>query len=62
MGARDTMKTFFAAMNEQVAPVSGYGPRIISTPMGPFSWNDNLGVWVNTNNGMQMPNITFQDM
>lgn len=62
MGAKDTMKTFFAAMNEAVVPTRGYGPKIISTPMGPFSWNDNLQTWVNTNNGMQMNNIAFQDM
>lgn len=62
MGAKDTMKTFFSAMNEQVAPTRGYGPKIVSTPMGSFSFNDALGVWVNTNNGMQMPNIAFQDM
>ena len=62
MGAKHTMKTFFAAMNEQVAPTRGYGPRIVATPMGPFSWNDNLGVWVNINNGMKLNNLAFQDM
>jgi hypothetical protein len=62
MGAKNTMNMFFAAMNEQVAPTRGYGPKIISTPMGPFTWNDNLNVWVNSNNGMQMNNIAFQDM
>ncbi len=62
MGAKDTMKTFFAAMNEAVVPTRGYGPKIISTPMGPFAWNDNLNAWVNSNNGMQMNNIAFQDM
>lgn len=62
MGARDTMKTFFAAMNEAVVPTRGYGPRIISTPMGPFSWDDNIQAWINTNNGMRMDNIAFQDM
>lgn len=62
MGAKDTMKTFFAAMNEAVVPTRGYGPKIISTPMGPFSWNDALQTWINTNNGMQMNNIAFQDM
>lgn len=49
-------------MNEQTVPTRGYGPKIVSTPMGPFSFNDTLGVWVNANNGMQMPNIAFQDM
>jgi len=62
MGAKDTMKTFFAAMNGNVVPTRGYGPKIISTPMGPFAWNDNLNAWVNSNNGMQMNNIAFQDM
>lgn len=62
MGARDTMKTFFAAMNEAVVPTQGYGSKIISTPMGPFGWNDALQTWVNMNNGMQMNNIAFQDM
>ena len=62
MGAKDTMKTFFAAMNEAVVPTRGYGPKIISTPMGPFTWNDNIQAWVNSNNGMQMNNIAFQDM
>ena len=62
MGAKDTMKMFFASMNEQSVPTRGYGPKIVSTPMGPFSFNDTLGVWVNANNGMQMPNIAFQDM
>jgi hypothetical protein len=56
------MKTFFAAMNEQVVSSRGYGAKIVSTPMGPFSWNDVLQVWVNNNNGMQMNNIAFQDM
>ncbi len=62
MGAKDTMKTFFTAMNAAVVPTRGYGPKIISTPMGPFAWNDNLNAWVNSNNGMQMNNIAFQDM
>lgn len=62
MGAKDTMKTFFAAMNEAVVPTRGYGPKIISTPMGPFTWNDALQTWVNANSGMQMNNIAFQDM
>jgi hypothetical protein len=62
MGAKDTMKTFFTAMNEAVVPTRGYGPKIISTPMGPFAWNDNLNAWVNSSNGMQMNNIAFQDM
>lgn len=56
---RSTMKNFFAAMGSQM--MGGYGAKIISTPMGPFQWDDNLQVWVNTNNGMQMNNIAFQD-
>jgi hypothetical protein len=62
MGAKDTMKMFFASMNEAVVPTRGYGPKIISTPMGPFGWNEALQTWVNTNNGMQMNNIAFNDM
>lgn len=62
MGAKDTMSTFFKAMRGQSISTSGYGPKIVSTPMGPFSWNDHLQTWVNTNNGMQMANIAFQDM
>jgi hypothetical protein len=56
---RSTMKNFFAAMGSQM--MGGYGAKTISTPMGPFQWDDNLQVWVNTNNGMQMNNIAFQD-
>ena len=62
MGAKDTMQTFFAAMSGQVMSTRGYGPKIVSTPLGPFAWNDTLEKWVNTNNGMQMNNIAFQDM
>jgi hypothetical protein len=56
---RSSMKNFFAAMGSQM--MGGYGAKTISTPMGPFQWDDNLQVWVNTNNGMQMNNIAFQD-
>jgi hypothetical protein len=62
MGAKDTMNTFFTAMQGQMANSAGYGAKIISTPMGPFKWDDNLNSWINTNNGMQMGNISFQDM
>ena len=62
MGVKNIMDTFFAAMNEQVAPSRGYGAKIVSTPMGPFSWNETLQMWINPNNGMQMNNISFQDM
>lgn len=56
---RSSMKNFFAAMGAQM--MGGYGAKTISTPMGPFQWDDNLQVWVNVNNGMQMNNIAFQD-
>jgi hypothetical protein len=59
MGAKDTMQTFFMGMAGQMT--SGYGARTISTPMGPFKWDDNINMWVNTNNGMVMSNISFQD-
>jgi len=59
MGAKDTMQTFFMGMAGQLT--SGYGARTISTPMGPFKWDDNINMWVNTNNGMVMSNISFQD-
>lgn len=55
------MKTFFAAMNEQVG-MGGYGSKIKSTPMGPFRWNDLTQLWENVNNGMVMNNVSFQDM
>jgi hypothetical protein len=61
MSARKTMKTFFAAMNEQVG-MGGYGSKIKSTPMGPFRWNDLIQLWENVNNGMVMNNVSFQDM
>ena len=59
MGAKDTMQNFFMGMGGQMA--SGYGGKTISTPMGPFKWNDNINMWVNTNNGVVMSNISFQD-
>lgn len=61
MSARKTMKTFFAAMNEQVG-MGGYGSKIKSTPMGPFRWNDLTQLWENVNNGMSMNNVSFQEM
>jgi hypothetical protein len=61
MSARKTMKTFFAAMNEQVG-MGGYGSKIKSTPVGPFRWNDLTQLWENVNNGMVMNNVSFQDM
>jgi len=59
MGAKDTMQNFFMGMAGQMT--SGYGARTISTPIGPFKWDDNINMWVNTNNGMVMSNISFQD-
>jgi hypothetical protein len=59
MGVKNTMNNFFTSMTSQI--VSGSGQKNITTPMGPFSWDDNLQMWVNTNNGMVMSNITFQD-
>lgn len=60
MGVKKTMDTFFASLTEQT--FRGYGSRILSTPMGPFRWDDNLNVWINVNNGFQLHNIAFQDM
>jgi hypothetical protein len=59
MGAKDTMQNFFMGMAGQMT--SGYGAKTISTPMGPFKWDDNINMWVNTNNGVVMSNISFQD-
>jgi hypothetical protein len=59
MGAKDTMQNFFMGMGGQM--ISGYGARTVSTPMGPFKWDDNINMWVNTNNGVVMSNISFQD-
>ncbi len=61
MGVGKDMKTFFAAMNEQVG-MGGYGGKIKTTPMGPFRWNDTIQLWENVNNGMTMNNVAFQDM
>lgn len=61
MSERKTMKTFFAAMNEQIG-MGGYGSKIKTTPMGAFKWNDLLQLWENVNNGMQLNSIAFQDM
>lgn len=59
MGVKDTMNNFFTSMSGQVS--SGSGQKSITTPMGPFRWDDNLQMWVNTNNGMVMSNIALQD-
>jgi hypothetical protein len=59
MGVKNTMNNFFTSMSSQVA--LGSGQKSITTPMGPFQWDDNIQMWVNTNNGMVMSNIAFQD-
>jgi hypothetical protein len=61
MGVGKSMKTFISAMTEQTG-MGGYGPKIKSTPMGPFRWNDLTQLWENVNNGMVMNNVSFQDM
>ena len=61
MGVEKHMKTFFAAMTEQVS-MDAYGPKIKMTPMGPFKWNDTIQLWENVNNRSTMNNISFQDM
>lgn len=55
------MKIFFEAM-EGTMVGNGYSSKIVSTPMGPFRWNDTVELWENVNNGMMMNNISFQDM
>ena len=59
MGVKRIMETFFAGMQDQ--SMSGFGGRIVNTPMGPFRWNDTMQLWENVNNGMVMNNISFQD-
>lgn len=59
MAIKKIMETFFTGMQNQT--YSGYSSKIVNTPMGPFSWNDTLNAWVNTNNGMALSNISFQD-
>ena len=59
MGVKNTMNNFFTSMTGQIS--SGSSQKNITTPMGPFTWDDNLQMWVNTNNGMVMSNIAFQD-
>jgi hypothetical protein len=59
MAVKKFMNTFFKGLQEQ--STSGYGSKIVSTPMGPFTWNSELNVWVNMNNGMVMNNISFQE-
>jgi hypothetical protein len=60
MGVSKSMKIFTEAMQAGMSS-SGYGSKIVNTAMGPFKWDDNLQVWVNVNNGFQMPNISLQD-
>lgn len=59
MAVKKFMNTFFQGLQEQAT--SGYGSKIVSTPIGPFTWNSELNVWVNLNNGMVMNNISFQE-
>lgn len=59
MGVKRIMETFFSGMHDQ--SMSGFGGRIVNTPMGPFRWNDTMQLWENVNNGMVMNNISFQD-
>ena len=59
MGVKNSMNTFFSAMQGQNS--SGYGGRLVNTPMGPFRWDDNYNMWINVNNGMALSNISFQD-
>lgn len=60
MGVGKSMKTFFEGMENQF--IGGYGPKLVTTPMGPFRWDDNRQLWENVNNGMVLSNISFQDM
>lgn len=60
MGVGKSMRTFFEGMENQF--LGGYSSKIVSTPMGPFRWDDNRELWENVNNGMVLNNISFQDM
>ena len=60
MGVGKAMKIFMEGMQNSMMS-SGYTGKIVNTPMGPFKWNDNINMWVNTNNGVVMSNISFQD-
>lgn len=60
MGVSKSMKIFTEAMQNGMS-TSGYGSKIVNTPMGPFKWDDNLQVWVNVNNGFLMPNISIHE-
>lgn len=61
MGVGKSMKIFMEGVQNSMNSTST-GGKILNTPMGPFAWNDNLQMWVNTNNGFLMPNISMQDM
>lgn len=61
MANSKTMKIFFEGMQGSFLG-DGYGSKIISTPMGPFRWNDTMELWENVNNGMVMNNMSFQDL
>lgn len=58
---KKTMKIFFEGMQGNMLSGS-YTSKIITTPMGPFKWNDVIELWENVNNGMVMNNMSFQDM
>lgn len=58
---KSTMKIFFEGMQGNMLS-GGYTSKIITTPMGPFKWNDVMELWENVNNGMVMNNMSFQDM
>ena len=61
MGVGKSMKIFMEGVQNSMNSTST-GGKILNTPMGPFAWNDTLQMWVNTNNGFSMPNISMQDM
>jgi hypothetical protein len=60
MGVSKSMKTFTSAMQNLVE--GGYGGKVVTTPMGPFKWDDLMEQWVNVNNGFVMSNISFMEM
>jgi hypothetical protein len=61
MGVGKSMRIFMEGMQNSMN-IGGNGGKILNTPMGPFQWNEALQMWVNTNNGFQMPNISMQDL
>jgi len=61
MGVGKSMKIFTEAMQNSMKE-RGFGSKIVTTAMGPFKWDDLQEMWVNVNNGFQMPNISMQDL